>query len=343
MMKGKKSLKWKLIGLNLILSIFCFGQIETQVNPAIDTKDYKFFEPATSFDKKRFWGVTGVSGATYLSSMIYLHETWYSQEDREGFHLFDDRGEWLDMDKYGHAYSAYLESEYIFKVYQWTGASKKKSLLMAGIWSTAFQGTIEVFDGFATDWGFSIADIGMNTLGTSFFITQQALWDEQRMVLKYSNFPVTHPNARVPSRDGTQFDQISRRVDDQYGENIVERMLKDYNGATMWLSVNPSSFIKNEQSKFPKWLNFAVGVGGENMYGGRENAWDFEDVRYSITDPSLERYRQYYLSPDIDFTRIKTDSKFLRTFFVALNAIKMPAPALEINTRGETIFRPFHF
>ena len=42
----------------------------------------------------------------------------------------------------------------------------------------------------------------------------------------------------------------------------------------------------------------------------------------------IERNRQWYLSPDIDLTKIKTNKKLLKTLLFGLNAIKIPAPAL---------------
>ena len=87
-------------------------------------------------------------------------------------------------------------------------------------------------------------------------------------------------------------------------------------------------------SKLPGWLNIAFGYGAEGMLGGFENKWTDKNnavqTRYDI-----ERNRQFYISPDIDFTRIKTNSKSLRTLFSVLNCIKVPAPALMINSKGK--------
>ena len=47
--------------------------------------------------------------------------------------------------------------------------------------------------------------------------------------------------------------------------------------------------------------------------------------------PQFERYRQWYLSPDIDLTRIKTNSKFLKLLFKATSVIKVPTLLLEYN------------
>jgi hypothetical protein len=45
-------------------------------------------------------------------------------------------------------------------------------------------------------------------------------------------------------------------------------------------------------------------------------------------------YRQFYLSFDADLTKIETKSKFLKTVFSVVNFIKIPAPALEFNTKN---------
>ncbi|MGB4284694.1 MAG: hypothetical protein WBJ48_08285, partial [Bacteroidales bacterium] len=79
------------------------------------------------------------------------------------------------------------------------------------------------------------------------------------------------------------------------------------------------------------------GYGAANMYGGYNNIWTDENgILHDRSD--IERYRRYFISPDIDFSRIKTKSRFLRIFFETLNIIKVPAPTLEINSSGQIIF-----
>ncbi|MEM9980902.1 MAG: DUF2279 domain-containing protein, partial [Bacteroidota bacterium] len=56
-----------------------------------------------------------------------------------------------------------------------------------------------------------------------------------------------------------------------------------------------------------------------------------------------DAYRQYYLSVDFDWTSIRTESKFLKSVFYALNMIKLPAPTLEYNTRNEWRFHYLFF
>ena len=46
--------------------------------------------------------------------------------------------------------------------------------------------TVEVFDGFSSEWGFSWGDMLANTTGTTLYISQELLWKEQRIVPKFS-------------------------------------------------------------------------------------------------------------------------------------------------------------
>jgi len=57
-----------------------------------------------------------------------------------------------------------------------------------------------------------------------------------------------------------------------------------------------------------------------------------------IDRSDIVRYRQFYLSPDIDLTKIPTNKKWVATLLEVLNIIKIPMPALEVNTLGEVKF-----
>jgi hypothetical protein len=75
----------------------------------------------------------------------------------------------------------------------------------------------------------------------------------------------------------------------------------------------------------------AVGYGANGMYGEFENITQYKGVII----PPTERYRQYLLSLDVDWTKIKTRSKALKIVFQGLTFIKLPFPALELNSKGQ--------
>ena len=60
------------------------------------------------------------------------------------------------------------------------------------------------------------------------------------------------------------------------------------------------------------------------MTGGSFNPQEIDGVAL----PHFDRQRQFYLSMDIDFSKINTNSKALKTVFYGLNLLKFPFPAI---------------
>lgn len=279
--------------------------------------------------RKRIRLVTAANIIGYGGTMVGLYQAWYKDYPQTKFHFFNDNGEWQQVDKVGHAYSAYIESKASMEMWRWAGVSRNKRIWLGGASGAVYQTIIETLDGFSGGWGWSWGDFGANVFGSGLLVAQEFAWDEQRITLKFS----THKkNYKDP--------QLSARADDLYGKSFSERFLKDYNAQTYWLSANIHSFI-SKQSTFPKWLNIAVGYGADGMYGGYTNV--FEDKNGNTIDRTdIKRYRQWYLAPDVDFTRICTKSKFLKIAFFALNSFKFPTPSLELS-KGKLKGNWLHF
>ena len=288
----------------------------------------RFLTPSDSLDKTRVC-IVGTSWAVlYTGTMIGLSQVWYKDYPKTTFHFFNDNDEWLQMDKVGHTYTAYFESVWTTTALKWSGVNSKKSAWIGSATGFVFQCSIELLDGFSSGWGASTGDIAANFLGSSLSLSQYLLWNEQRIQMKFSAHPGNYP-------EGIQY-----RTNDLYGASVLERTVKDYNGQTDWLSVNPSSFLSNQKSKFPKWLNVAVGYGVDGLLGAESNSWE---VHGETVASDISRVRQFYLSPDVDLTRIKTHSAFLKTFFAVANIIKIPAPTFEIDSKGDFKFYPLYF
>lgn len=260
--------------------------------------------------RKLTLGLSSVALTT--GSLIYLNQAWYQQYSSSAFHTFNDNDEWFQMDKFGHTLTTYQTGRLIMNAMDWAGYSKKSQLLVGGLSGFAYMSAIEVMDGYSTGWGFSWGDMGANALGSGLAIGQKALWNEQRIQLKFSFYQSPYAQYRT----------------DLLGKSLSTQVLKDYNGQTYWLSVNPSSFLKKE-TKFPKWLNVAVGYGANGMIGARYNNVLVMDEHGNTK--YFNRYRQYYLSLDVDFTRIRTKSKVLKAVFSCINIIKIPFPNLELS------------
>lgn len=273
-----------------------------------------FFEPSSRFNKKRFTAVVATEAALYAGSLVALNELWYEDHPRTSFHFFNDNDEWLQMDKAGHVVTSYYIGRIGIGLMEWSGVERRKAAWYGGMLGSAYQTTIEAFDGFSKGWGFSWGDIAANTVGSAIVIGQELGWKEQRVALKYS----------FSSSDYAQYRP------DLLGTSLAERMVKDYNGQIYWASFNIHSFLP-DGAKFPRWLNIAAGYGAEGMTGGSFNPPYIDEEGNQL---SFERYRQYYLSLDVDLSRIKTRSHFLKACFEAFGFIKFPAPAIGFSRKG---------
>ncbi len=266
-----------------------------------------------------------VLGASSLAltggSLIYLNQAWYQQYSSSGFHFFNDNDEWFQMDKYGHMLTTYQTGRLMMGAMKWAGYSRRSRLIAGGMSGLAYMTAIEVMDGYSTGWGFSWGDMGANALGSGLAIGQEALWKQQRIQLKFSFSQSAYAQYRP----------------ELLGKSVSTQVLKDYNGQTYWLSVNPSSFFKTENS-FPKWINLALGYGADGMIGARYNNIVVMDEQGNTR--SFDRYRQYYVSLDIDFTRIPVKSAFLKAVFSGINIIKVPFPNLELS-QGKLKFNAY--
>lgn len=250
-------------------------------------------------------------------TLIGLNQLWYSDFERSKFHTVNDNEEWLQMDKIGHVFTSYQLGKHGAQLLNWSGVSNKNQLVYGATLGFTFLTAVEVLDGFSEEWGFSWGDILANGVGTGLYIGQELLWNEQRIALKYS-FHQTRYAEKNPEK---------------LGKSFLEQILKDYNGQTYWLSFNLSSFFKN--SKIPKWLNIALGYSGEGMVMGRK------DVDNQLLT-SNSRYRQYYLSFDVNLNGISTNSRFLKSIFDVFNMIKIPFPTLELNKNKGTFHLFYH-
>ncbi|WP_229248589.1 DUF2279 domain-containing protein [Dyadobacter sandarakinus] len=263
---------------------------------------------------KRLRGIFAGQSALYLGTLYGLSRSWY-KNPLTNFTIKDDTYEWLQMDKMGHLYTSYQIARHTAAIYRKTGISKKQMLIYGAVSGIIFQTPIEILDGFSPDYGFSPGDMVANMAGSAIYLLQVAWWDEPRIQPKFS----FHSTRLAAVRPGL------------LGSNPYERWLKDYNGQTYWLSASPGTFFKG--SGWPEWLCISVGYGIHDMVSAEQS---------KSKEMGYVPYRQFYLSLDIDLTRIKTRSKFVRTLGFLAGSLKIPAPALQIDKNGFG-FKPFYF
>jgi len=303
----------KKFGSILVVFLLLSAEVYSQ------SKVEAFLTPADSLNTSRRNLVVVSEAVLTSAALVGLHQLWYADYETSSFHFKNDNNHWLQMDKAGHAYAAYYLGSMSAELLAWSGVSKKDQLLYGAGYGFVFLTAVEVFDGHSAEWCFSWGDIVANATGTALYVSQELAWQEQRIVPKFS-FHST---------------PFAKQRPEVLGASFSEQLLKDYNGQTYWLSANLRSFLPD--SKLPKWLNVALGYGAEGML----TATSSSDA--GLVLPDYERYRQFYLSLDIDLTKIETKSSLLRTLFSLFNTIKIPAPTFEIRGSQGVKFHWIYF
>ena len=299
-----------LLGLCVLLLGQSVPAQPVAVSPAVP-------DPA-GINQGRFIGVLVGTAAFYTITLLYCGNSGTRKKSR--FIPSTTMREWLQMDKVGHAATAYSMSRGGYELMRWSGVNEQASILTGGLLALLFQTTLEVYDGHAEGWGFSKGDMLANVAGTALFMGQQYGTGQQVVSMKYgfrkTIFPPYRPNL--------------------LGKTTGQQMLKDYNGQQYWLSVNLASVLPVGE-RFPRWLNLDVGYSGSGMIGGHENP---PVVDANGKEVKFTRYRQFFISPDADLSRIGTFSPSLQRFIGTAQFFKIPAPSLEFSRIKGLRFHP---
>jgi uncharacterized protein YfiM (DUF2279 family) len=292
----------------LILTCFCQGT-------SLDTH----ISDSTCKRKTIVWASNiGFPIGTYTG----LYFAWYKNADFVPFHWKNDNNNWLQMDKAGHLFSGHFIAVNSAASFRHAGYNRKKSAVLGTIFSLGFQTTLEYFDGRSNTWGASYGDLIANTAGASIGGLQAYLWGK----------------VRIPVRVTFRTTALASIRPDMLGSNLPERLLKDYNGQTYWVDLNPNR-MQLGWEKWPKWLGLSIGYSAEGMLGGTDNVWT--TANGNIQDWSnIPRYRQFLFSPSIAFGHLKPKNKVLRALCLLTNYWRIPMPTFEYNSLNRT---RFHF
>ena len=250
---------------------------------------------------------------TYSLGLVAMNELWYKNYPKSNFHFINDNSSWLQMDKMGHIATSYYSGVNGIKLYRWAGINEKKAIWIGGLRGTFYNSIIEILDGFSENWGASMGDFASNSIGSFIVISQELYWKEQRILIKYSY-----------SRS-----DLSYENSELFGDNFFQRTFKDYNGQTYWISMNINSMFKADNSQFPDWLNLALGHSAKDMTSPNNTTND-------------GRYRQFFLSFDIDLMRIESKNKILNVLSNVFGYIKIPFPTIEFSNNQFTL-HPIYF
>jgi len=211
------------------------------------------------------------SGTLLTNWALYqpFRNVWWT-EQKTKFHLYRgykrntgywDFG-WHDslyghMDKLGHFFSSRLLCNLFADVYQWIGFNSATSLRIASITSFLLMLEIEVYDSFFEEWGFSLADLTANSVGSfSPYISHQIpVFERFKLKLSY------HPSGFLDNE---------------------EYYIKDYAGMTFWLSYDLNRDLPQAiEPHWPDFLNISLGYGVDKLAHGNIELYLAPDINWT--------------------------------------------------------------
>ena len=271
-------------------------------------------QPNDSIVRRNVKIVAGTDAAIYVGTTVGLNWLWFNNCQWVGMHTINDNSDWLQMDKICHTTTAYHTCVFGDESMRLAGVDSKRSAIFGGAYSLLFMTTIELMDAGYEGWGFSWGDMAADVSGVTLYTTQQLLWDEQRISLKYSFHP-------------TEYAQYNP---EELGHNLISQSLKDYNGITLWAAFNVKELLLDSDSDFPEWLTIDFGYGAKGMVAPQPTA-DFD------------RVRQFYLAPGVDLAKLPVKNRYLKAVLRAFSFIKLPTPALEYNVSDKFVWHWLYF
>lgn len=249
----------------------------------------------------------GVTASAYAAAYGFVFAKGWWDEQGNDFHFENDFDYALNLDKLGHFASGVALSEIFYEGYRWAGISEFYSYLFAGLSAVSTHIAIDVKDGFAPKWGFSIFDVLSGSIGGFLPMAERYVPAFKYVDLKWSywiNTKIYYDQNHKASGDGVFTD--------------------DYVNQTYWASFKPYRLLPAAAQKYyPSWLAFAVGLSID------EGAFTHEYKRHDHPDKSVA-HREVYIALDYDLEALRPHSRWARTLIKWANYFKLPAPTLQV-------------
>ncbi len=234
----------------------------------------------------------------------YVEYKWWWKGDYHPF-TFEVEGFVNDysvgVDKLGHMYTSHFYFHTLHDLLRWGGYEESTSLWVSAIIPFVYAFSIELGDGFSS-FHFSPDDLAFNTMGIVYGVLQEEYPLLKNFKYKWSYFPsASHLNS------------------------FVHPFSADYDSHIYWITFNVHNLLPERISHYwPRFLNLAVGYGGQNISIGDEG-------------PKL---RKFAIGFDYDLTSIPLDGDTWDLIKNLVDNFHFPAPGVRIIQNEPAKFKP---
>lgn len=188
------------------------------------------------------WRLAGAAAAITATGLANWN--WGSSPfrfEKEGWFGKDTAS--LGMDKLGHAYSAYVLSDFFASgIEKASPATRRTSAYTGAILSMGLMTYIEVFDGFSKDHGFSFEDLAVDAAGALFSVARRSVPGLQEKL----DFRLLYKPSRTTLR---ALGCLPQPHCDREGET-VRSPVTDYSGQRYLLALKLAGFPQLSQGPF---------------------------------------------------------------------------------------------
>lgn len=189
---------------------------------------------------------------------LYFQNAWWNDTlqahglPKPKFH-FDDSKELkyaLCLDKCGHFWSSQITSTAFGEMLMWAGVKRKSAKWFGAGFAVLTSGIVEVKDGMAPWWGFSLMDMSANILGAFYPVLQEYHPFFNNFTFKWS-YDFFHKSyyKSMPGHENKSF-------------------MDDYDRHTYWLCTNIKGVTPKSWGRYiPGFLSFDIGLSAVGLDG----------------------------------------------------------------------------
>ena len=267
--------------------------------------DYRSEDPGSdslqSFSPLKFGGMIALSATAYGAAYALVFAKGWWDDERSHFHFENDFDYAKNLDKAGHFAAGVFLAEGFYLGYYWAGLSEFQAYLAAGLSAMSTHIAIDIKDGFAPKWGFSIFDVLSGTLGGFYPMAKRYVPFFKYIDFKYSYW---------------------RNSEAYWRETDTGVFTDDYCNETFWLSLKVHRLLpQSARWIWPSWLAVAGGwsVSPSTFYKKKNR------------HVSKKGHHEFYVALDYDLEGVfKPHQRWARNVVRMLNYIKLPAPTFQV-------------
>jgi hypothetical protein len=257
---------------------------------------------------ERLAAMGGTAVVGLISSYVYVNNAWWAGE-KTSFHIDHDMDYRyaMNLDKGAHFIGGVMEAELYKAGFYWSGLNAAQSCLYAFALGTLLQTFVEIKDGYAPSYGFSIGDVSAGAAGS---------------LIPYIKY-------KFPKLHALNIKLSYYRHDDYYFKIFPHAdIIDDYMNQTYWLALTVNDWLPKGSKAEKIWPDFLCIVGG----WGVDETLDLYYTGKNLDENKGKGNYEFYISLDIDWRKvIPQTSHFKKALSSSLNYVKLPFPALRVS------------